>query len=175
MVLSRSGSAGSISLSRILLVQGTRIPRIFPVYKKGREGGCRDRAGPRSGLGPSIWNEGAKMPPIKKAENQLRRQSEIQGVVRTQVFGMKGKNWVRLAKNTQSKRILSCIFYIHKLKSEISCRCLARRPRAQQRTSEWRRRWLPVPTRICMSGAVTGSAPSSTCSNCLETLRKGHS
>ena len=52
---------------------------------------------------------------------------------------------------------------------------LARRPRAQ-RTSEWRQRWLPVPTRIRMSGAVTGSAISSgTCSKCLETLRKGHS
>jgi hypothetical protein len=49
---------------------------------------------------------------------------------------------------------------------------LARRPRAQR---TWQR-WLPVPTRIRMSGAVTGSAISSgACSKCLETLRKGHS
>ena len=100
--------------------------------------------------------KGQKMPPIRKPENQLRRQNGIQGVARTQVFGIKGKNWVRLAKNAQTKLILSLIFDIHNLKS--SCHCLARRPRAQQR-----RRWLPVPTRICMSCTVTGSAPSSTC------------
>jgi hypothetical protein len=34
MVLSRSGQLKSIWLSRILLAQGTCIPRIFPAYKK---------------------------------------------------------------------------------------------------------------------------------------------
>ena len=116
--------------------------------------------------------------PPSLAERSLRRHTPKVGAVcgkaaRTVLCGgraMKraslppqGKNWVRLAKNAQTKLMLSLIFDIHNLKSEISCHCLARRPRAQQRTSEWRRRWLPVPTRICMSGTVTGSAPSSTC------------
>ena len=41
------------------------------------------------------------------------------------MFGMKGQNWVRLAKNTPTRLILSCTFTIHNLKREISCHCLA--------------------------------------------------
>ena len=34
------------------------------------------------------------------------------------MFGIKGKNLVRLVKNAQTKLILNCIFDIHNLKSE---------------------------------------------------------
>jgi hypothetical protein len=44
-----------------------------------------------------MWNEGAKIPVYKKGRKEVPRQ-RVQGVARIQVFGMKGQNWVRLAK-----------------------------------------------------------------------------
>jgi hypothetical protein len=44
-----------------------------------------------------MWNDGQKFPSIKKPEGSATAE-RVQGVARTQVFGMKGQNWVRLAK-----------------------------------------------------------------------------
>jgi hypothetical protein len=66
---------------------------MIPVYKKGRL--------PRqSGIQRVAWAQacgmkGQKFPSIKRPEGSAER---VQGVARIQVFGMKGQNWVRLAK-----------------------------------------------------------------------------
>lgn len=89
------------------------------------------------------------------------------------MFGMKGQNWVRLAKNAQTKAILSCIFDIYNLKSEISYQLLG--SSAASTAAHFRMAPAmasgPNPDLHVWRGDWFGPFVP----NCLETLRKGHS
>ena len=101
---------------------------MVPVYKKGKA--TPAERNPTIGLGPSMWNEGAKIPVYKKAGRTCRGRAG-QGVARTQVFGMKEQNWVRLAKTCEFQLILSCIYKVYNLEREAPCHRCASASRAK--------------------------------------------